>query len=151
MKGGITNLYSRATFCILDEADRMLDMGFEPQIRKIVSNNDLPRKETRSTFMFSATFPDKIQRLAAEFMRPYVWVAVGAVGSTVSSITQRLVKLTNGGKVERLDRCIEALREVDGRTLVFVRTKRMARWLSRQLTNLSKEGNVKGVSFRTVF
>ena len=49
---------------ILDEADRMLDMGFEPEIRKIVDQFSMPSKGERQTLMFSATFPEQIQQLA---------------------------------------------------------------------------------------
>ena len=70
---------------ILDEADRMLDMGFEPEIRKIVEQFEMPKKGQRQTLMFSATFPEQIQRLAG------VCVCIGlgvlpspVVGSTVS-------------------------------------------------------------------
>jgi ATP-dependent RNA helicase DDX3X len=49
----------------------MLDMGFEPQIRRIVQRSDMPPKERRQNLMFSATFPKEIQELAGAFMRPY--------------------------------------------------------------------------------
>ena len=52
---------------ILDEADRMLDMGFEPEVRKIVSEFGMPAVGERQTLMFSATFPEEIQKLASEW------------------------------------------------------------------------------------
>ena len=52
---------SRVSYLALDEADRMLDMGFEPQIRRIVEQEDMPRTGERQTLLFSATFPKEIQ------------------------------------------------------------------------------------------
>ncbi len=68
---GLTGILSLT----LDEADRMLDMGFEQQIRRIVMEMGMPRD--RQTFMFSATFPVEIQRLASEFLRDYIFLTVG--------------------------------------------------------------------------
>jgi len=66
-------------YLILDEADRMLDMGFEPDIRKIVETFDMPGTGRRQTMMFSATFPKEIQVLASEFLFDYVFLTVGRV------------------------------------------------------------------------
>ncbi|KAG8387353.1 hypothetical protein BUALT_Bualt02G0012600 [Buddleja alternifolia] len=77
-------------YLALDEADRMLDMGFEPQIRKIVQQMDMPPPGMRQTMLFSATFPKEIQRLAADFLSNYVFLAVGRVGSSTDLIVQRV-------------------------------------------------------------
>ena len=83
-------------YLCLDEADRMLDMGFEPQIRRIVEQDNMPRSEDgRQTMMFSATFPKEIQMLARDFLRDYVFLAVGRVGSTTENITQKVIFCKN--------------------------------------------------------
>ncbi|KAL3909566.1 MAG: hypothetical protein SGARI_002544 [Bacillariaceae sp.] len=118
-----------------NEADRMLDMGFEPQIRKLVQKSGMTPKQKRQTLLFSATFPPQIQKLAAEFLRPsYVWIAVGKVGSTTDSITQVLVQATPD-KRRKLQLVVQALTNgpAEGRTLIFVQKKRTATWLKKQL------------------
>jgi ATP-dependent RNA helicase DDX3X len=113
-----------------------LDMGFAPQIRRIVLERDMPAPAGRQTAMFSATFPKEIQKLAADFLRPgYVWIAIGRVGSTTDSITQRLVKSTNS-RQEKLELLHTQLNEVPGRTLVFVQKKRTAHQVKRDLFKL---------------
>lgn len=77
-------------YLALDEADRMLDMGFEPQIRRIVEQENMPRSGERQTLLFSATFPKEIQRLAADFMHNYIFLSVGRVGSSTDLIVQHI-------------------------------------------------------------
>jgi len=112
-------------FVCLDEADRMLDMGFEPQIREIVEKCDMPATGLRQTLMFSATFPKEIQMLARDFLDNYIFLAVGRVGSTSENITQKVVWVEEHDKREFLLDLLNASGP-DSLTLVFVETKRGA-------------------------
>lgn len=76
----------KCKYLILDEADRMLDMGFDPQVRCIVAEHDLPAN--RQTCMFSATFPTGVQMLATDYLKEnqYIFLKIGEIGSTVRDL-----------------------------------------------------------------
>ena len=126
---------SQVGYLVLDEADRMLDMEFEPQIRRIVEGEDMPPTGERKTLMFSATFPKEIQRLAASFLNDYIFLAVGRVGSTTELVTQKFVRVDEADKQDLLLDLISSVKgkkyrnfvEISlGLTIIFVETKKKA-------------------------
>ncbi|KAG9467464.1 hypothetical protein GDO78_014896 [Eleutherodactylus coqui] len=120
---------SKVKYLVLDEADRMLDMGFMEDIKKLLSSPGMPSKEERQTLMFSATFPMPIQRLAKEILKPdYLFVVVGQVGGACSDVEQQIVEVDEYGKRDKL---LEILQNIGHeRTMVFVNTKKKADFLA---------------------
>ncbi|KAL4617626.1 putative ATP-dependent RNA helicase DDX4 [Arapaima gigas] len=120
---------SRVRYLVLDEADRMLDMGFEPDMRRLVASPGMPSKEHRQTLMFSATYPEDIQKLAAEFLKvDYLFLTVGQVGGACSDVEQHVIMVSQYSKRDQL---LEILTTTGTeRTMVFVETKRKADFIA---------------------
>ncbi|XP_059581156.1 probable ATP-dependent RNA helicase DDX4 isoform X9 [Alligator mississippiensis] len=119
----------KVKYLVLDEADRMLDMGFGPEMKKLVSYPGMPPKDKRQTLMFSATFPEGIQRLAGEFLKTeYLFVVVGQVGGACSDVQQSILQVDQYSKREKL---IDILLSIGKeRTMVFVETKKKADFIA---------------------
>ena len=118
---------NQVEFLVLDEADRMLDMGFINDIRKVVAK--LPAR--RQTLFFSATMPKDIAELAEHMLRDPARVAVTPVASTAERIVQRIIQVDHSAKPSILSELIKS--EPVNRALVFTRTKHGADKVVRSL------------------
>jgi len=126
---GDTNL-KRVTYMVLDEADRMLDMGFEPQVRKVCTQC----RPDRQTLMWSATWPKEVQRLARDICKEDpVHINVGALElRTAHTIRQYVEVINEADKRSRLKRLLEKV--MDGsKILIFCASKRDSDQLTREM------------------
>ncbi|XP_060619085.1 probable ATP-dependent RNA helicase DDX5 [Anolis sagrei] len=130
LEAGKTNL-RRCTYLVLDEADRMLDMGFEPQIRKIVEQI----RPDRQTLMWSATWPKEVRQLAEDFLKEYVHINIGALELSANHNILQIVDVCHD--VEKDDKLIRLMEEImsekENKTIVFVETKRRCDDLTRKM------------------
>ncbi len=124
---GIVSL-KNLDFFVLDEADRMLDMGFVHDVKRIIKH--LP--EERQTLFFSATFPEEIQNLAHSILKDPVRVAVTPVSSTAESIQQSVYFVDKENKIDLLTHLLKEKIE-ESSVLVFARTKHGADKIARKL------------------
>ncbi|KAG1658975.1 hypothetical protein FOA52_008297 [Chlamydomonas sp. UWO 241] len=135
---------NQCNYIVLDEADRMIDLGFEPQVNSVMdampSANLKPEEEDakleedrvyRTTYMFSATMPAAVERLARKYMRKVIVVNIGRAGQATENVTQKVLWVKENEKASRLDQELHLV--PDKRAIVFVNTKRQCDNVFNQL------------------
>ncbi|KAM7288563.1 LOW QUALITY PROTEIN: ATP-dependent RNA helicase dbp2 [Ixodes scapularis] len=130
LEAGKTNL-RRCTYLVLDEADRMLDMGFEPQIRKIVEQI----RPDRQTLMWSATWPKEVRSLAEDFLKEYVQINIGALQLCANHRILQIIDVCQESEKDTklLKLLQEIMNERENKTIIFAETKRKVDELTRRM------------------
>jgi ATP-dependent RNA helicase DDX5/DBP2 len=129
IEGGKLNL-RRVTYLVMDEADRMLDMGFEPQIRKIVDQI----RPDRQTLMFSATWPKEVQRMAHDFLNNFVQVNIGSMELTANHNVKQVIEVCDPyDKRAKLIHHLDYISQENAKVLIFTATKRVADEITKYL------------------
>ncbi|KAL1622401.1 ATP-dependent RNA helicase dbp2 [Diplodia seriata] len=130
LESGKTNL-RRVTYLVLDEADRMLDMGFEPQIRKIIGQI----RPDRQTCMWSATWPKEVRQLASDYQTDFIQVNIGSMDLSANHrITQIVEVVSDFEKRDKMAKHLERIMDdKNNKVLIFTGTKRVADDITRFL------------------
>lgn len=127
LERGTTNL-RRCTYLVLDEADRMLDMGFEPQIRKIIEQI----RPDRQVLMWSATWPREVRKLAEDFLRDYVQINIGSLQLSANHNIQQVVDICSESEKEQklVSLLEEIMSENDKKVMIFAETKKKVEYIA---------------------